>query len=49
MFSCNRNEGEKTLLKTPKNGFIKGGLKLLLERQVEICQGAKERTVFPWQ
>ena len=41
MFPCNRNEREKSLLKTPKNGFIKGGLKLLLERQVEICQGEK--------
>lgn len=49
MFPCNRNEGEKSLLKTPKNGFLKGGLKLLLEKQVEICQGEKGRKVFPWQ
>lgn len=49
MFPCNRNEREKSVLKTPKSGFIKGGLKLLVERQVEICQGEKDRKVFPWQ
>lgn len=30
---------KKSVLKTPKNGFIKGGLKLLVERQVKFAKG----------
>lgn len=46
MFPCDRNE-RIVPIKDIRNGFLKGILKLLLERQVEICQEEKIGKCYP--